>query len=122
MTRFDQCRRGPTGRVIGHGGLNTGVDEAVLLEVPGLHVKFRFADPWIDAHEANAEARHERGGIEYPFHFLAWQLVELLHVLGAFLRLTAKLSGAPNFTKSRLGVDCALASTKLRFPGRQRSS
>ena len=27
--------------------------------------------------------------------------MELLHVLGAFLRLTAKLSGAPNFTKKR---------------------
>jgi hypothetical protein len=78
---FDQRRRGPTGCVIGHGGLNTGVDEAVLLQVPWLNVKFRFADPWIDTHEANAKAHYERGGVEYPFQFLAWQLIEFLHVL-----------------------------------------
>jgi hypothetical protein len=89
VTRFDQCRSGPTGGVIGHGGLNTGVDEAVLLEVPGLHVEFRFADPRTDSHEANAEARHERGGVEYPFQFLAWQLVEFFHVLDAFPRMAA---------------------------------
>jgi hypothetical protein len=75
--------------VIGHGGLHTSVDEAVLLEVPGLHVELRFADPRTDANEANAEARHERGGVEYPFQFFAWQLVEFFHVLGAFPRTAA---------------------------------
>jgi len=85
VTRFDQCRRGPTGRVIGHGGLHTGMNEAVLLEVPGLHVKFRFAGSRTEGHQANTKVRHERCCIEYPFQFLAWQLVERLHVLGAFL-------------------------------------
>lgn len=97
MTRFGQCRCGSTGCVIGHRGLNTGVDEAVLLEVPGLHVKFRFADSRTDGCQANAEARYERGGIEYPFQFLAWQLVELLHVLGIFLRLTLSIYTDPAF-------------------------
>jgi hypothetical protein len=67
VIRFNQCGSGPTGCVIGHGGLNTGVDEAVLLEVPGIYIKFRFADPCSDSHQANAEVRHERDGIEYPF-------------------------------------------------------
>ncbi len=108
MTRFDQRRRGPTGCVIGHGGLHTGVDEAVLLQVPGLQVKFRFADPWIDAHETNAKARHERGGVEYPFHFLAWQLVELLHVLGAFLRRLTRLNRmvAPQAQNTKDDQEC----------------
>jgi len=65
------------------------VDEAVLLEVPGLHVELRFADPRTDTNEANAEAGHERGGVEYPFQFFAWQLVEFFHVLGAFPRMAA---------------------------------
>jgi len=64
VTRFYQRRSGPTGCVIGHGGLNTSVDKAILLEVPGLNVKFRFADSRTDSHEANAEARHEWDGIE----------------------------------------------------------
>jgi hypothetical protein len=85
VIRFNQCGSGPTGCVIGHGGLNTGVDEAVLLEVPGIYIKFRFADPCSDSHQANAEVRHERDGIEYPFQFLAWQLVELVHIFGTNL-------------------------------------
>ena len=71
VTRCDRCRRGSTGGVIGQGGLNAGVHEAVLLEVPGLHVEFRFAGAGIDGHEANAEVRNERGGAEYPFQFSA---------------------------------------------------
>jgi hypothetical protein len=44
VIRFDHCCGCTTGRVIGHGGLHTGMNEAVLLEMPGLHVKFRFAN------------------------------------------------------------------------------
>jgi hypothetical protein len=86
VTRIDQRGSGPASCVISHGCLNTGVDEAVLLEVPGFHVKFRFADPFGNGHQANAEVRHERDGIEYPFQFLAWQLVELVHLCGTILR------------------------------------
>ncbi len=82
---FNDCCSGSTGCVIGHGGLHTGMNEAILLEVPRLHVKFRFAGPRTDGHEANTKVRHERCCIEYPFQFLAWQLVELLHVLSALL-------------------------------------
>jgi len=69
-----------------YSGLYTGVHEAILLEVPGLHIQFRFADPRTEGHEANTKIHDERCCIEYPFHFLAWQLVELLHVLSTFLR------------------------------------
>jgi len=65
-------RCGPTGGVIGQGGLNAGVDEAVLLKVPGLHVEFRFAGAGIDGDKANAKARYKRGGAEYPLQFVAW--------------------------------------------------
>jgi hypothetical protein len=85
VIRFNYCCSGSTGCVIGHSGLHTGMNEAVLLEVPGLHVKFRFAGPRTEGLEANTKVRHERCCIEYPFQFLVWQLVELLHVLSAFL-------------------------------------
>jgi hypothetical protein len=106
--------------VIGHGGLNTGVNEAVLLEVPGLDVKFRFTHPRTDSYEANAEALHERGGIEYPFQFLAWQLVELLHVLGVFLRLNTIGLRGPSVTQLiyhllRLPASMLLARTPDRI-------
>jgi hypothetical protein len=39
LTWFDECGRGPTGGVIGHGGLNAGVNESVLLEVPVFFTK-----------------------------------------------------------------------------------
>jgi hypothetical protein len=75
VIRFDHCCGCATGRVIGHRGLHTGMHEAVLLQVPGLHVQFRFAGPRAERYEANTEIRHERCCVEYPFQFFAWQFV-----------------------------------------------
>ncbi len=116
MIRFDQCRSGPTGRVIGHSGLYTGVDVAVLLEVPALHVKFRFTDPRTDSHETNAKARHERCCIKYLFQFFASQFVELLHVVCTFMRSTN------NFLVKLLYVMSSSVKIPCLLPARCESS
>jgi len=113
VIRFDQRCGCTPGRVIGHGGLCTGMNEAVLLKVPGLHVKFRFAGPRTEGHEANTKVRHEWCCVEYPFQFLALQLVEFFHVLGAFLGLTGKRSGAPKFTNKGKAFAHGHSSLKL---------
>ena len=126
MTRFSHCCRSSTGCVIGHGGLHSSMNEAVLLEVPRLNVKFRFAAPRTESHEANTKVRHERCCVEYPFQFLAWQFVELLHVLRALLRptadyLTKELHNKPSSTKLacriRPGVDTGVQGQPLTLSG-----
>ena len=121
VTWFDECSRGPAGGVIGHGGLDAGVDESVLLEVPGFHVELRLTGPRADRDEANAKARHERGSVEYSIQLLAWQLMKLFHIFGAFLQVTGSRSRscAPSTALSRGGArnDC---TTRLEQPVRSR--